>query len=378
MRTYVKYPVFVAPPPPASMISKIRLLNFFFDKIFAIFFRANTQKTQTQSSQKMQIIDAGGRGCDVTPVLCYVLTYAQLKFGRSVHGLWSLPSAAEFLSVHRIDHFAFFAKNVWIARICGVLCHPSRTLTPWLAENRGDAIFRHERNCALQNLYARVGSQMCACTWYFSNSDGFPQFLENVAFDFCEKERSGRVGTARLAFPLLKAPHVLRGDGRGVRSSFGKHERTSPKSVWGFVWGMGKVNAAPPVHNGKHGDSGHGRYLPDDDCSGLTHSQRESNRARTDFRCAPLPFPLENAGTSSGASATRTGGPPDAAPAFPNGREKGRRRNSVLAPFPFGKGAETDFLRFSLSFPLGSAGVRGCMQVESLGALSAFSNGKHT
>ena len=88
MRTYVKYPVFVAPPPPASMISKIRLLNFFFDKIFAIFFRANTPKTQTQSSQKMQIIDAGGRGCDVPPVFCYVLTYAQLKFGRSVHGLW--------------------------------------------------------------------------------------------------------------------------------------------------------------------------------------------------------------------------------------------------------------------------------------------------
>ena len=72
-----------------------------------------------------------------------------------------------------------------------------------------------------------------------------------------------------------------------------------------------------------------GRHLPDEDCSGLTQSQRDSNRARTEFWCFPLSFPLGNAGTSSRAPTPR-----DAVPAFPNGKDKGRHQNSVLAPLP--------------------------------------------
>ena len=55
------------------------------------------------------------------------------------------------------------------------------------------------------------------------------------------------------------------------------------------------------------------RHLPDDDCSGLTQGQKDSNRARTIFWRFPLSFPLGNAGTSSCAPAA-----PGEVPAFPN------------------------------------------------------------
>ena len=75
-----------------------------------------------------------------------------------------------------------------------------------------------------------------------------------------------------------------------------------------------------------------GRHLPDEDCSGLTQSQRDSNRARTEFWCFPLSFPLGNAGTASRGVGAR-----DEVPAFPNGKTREgtriqpRRRSSVGA-----------------------------------------------
>ena len=83
-----------------------------------------------------------------------------------------------------------------------------------------------------------------------------------------------------------------------------------------------------------------GRYLPDEDCSGLTLSEGmmflrfpmkktrkgarilSSRRSPVPGRLAPLPFAPWRLEAQ------------DQVPAFPNGKDKGTRRNSVPAPFP--------------------------------------------
>ena len=162
-----------------------------------------------------------------------------------------------------------------------------------------------------------MGSQTSACTWYFSNSDGFLQFLENVAFDFCEKERSGRGRTARSDMQSCHRAHIsAQSRGRLAKPLRVRRARTN-----------GKQRA--------------GRYLPDEDCSGLTLSEgtmflrfpmkktRKGARILSRRRSpvpgclAPLPFAPWRLEAQ------------DQVPAFPNGKEKERHRNSVPAPFPF-------------------------------------------
>ena len=94
-----------------------------------------------------------------------------------------------------------------------------------------------------------MASQKCACRWYFSKSDGSTRILENDAFDFCEKERLGRGRTARSDMQSCHTAHI---------SAQSRGWLAKPRRIR-----RARTNGRQRA----------GRYLPDEDCRGLTLSE---------------------------------------------------------------------------------------------------------